>query len=242
MIIEYVNYFFHKLDLIRGDINKNDRSGALHKFWGYIFTNHIRGDYVEFGVYKGDTLIESYRQYLAFRKWLQNQMHSNEKWRIDVARNFIDFNANFHGLDTFEGMPDNKEGNPTFVEGSFLSDYDEVLRICKSKGLVSPQLTLYKGVFIETGKILSKNMGERKIAIANIDSDLYESAKDALEIIEPHLQIGAIIMFDDYNAFNADMKKGERLAFNNFIRSSRWKFEPWCSYMYTGQAFLCVDG
>ena len=31
----------------------------LHKCWGHIFSNHLLGDYVEFGVYKGDTLIQS---------------------------------------------------------------------------------------------------------------------------------------------------------------------------------------
>ena len=128
------------------------------------------------------------------------------------------------------------------VEAGFLSNYDEVLDRCRKSSLISPQLTLYKGKFNDTKNDLSKNLGERKIAIANIDSDLYESARDALAIIEPHLQVGTVIMFDDYNAFNGDNKKGERKAFNEFAGNSKWKFESWCQYMYTGQAFLCVDG
>ena len=41
-------------------INRNDRIGALYKAWGYIFSNQIEGDYLEYGVFRGTTFIHSY--------------------------------------------------------------------------------------------------------------------------------------------------------------------------------------
>ena len=36
------------MNIVRHPINRNDRMGALHKAWGFIFSNFIIGDYIEF--------------------------------------------------------------------------------------------------------------------------------------------------------------------------------------------------
>jgi hypothetical protein len=54
MIAKHIKSFFERRGFVLGgELNKNDRAGALHRAWGHIFTNHIQGDYVEFGVYQG---------------------------------------------------------------------------------------------------------------------------------------------------------------------------------------------
>ena len=114
--------FLEKYKFVRGDINLNSRAGALHKCWGHIFSNHLFGDYVEFGVYHGDSFLESIKQFEQFKKWLENQKNSSETWRVKVAINSpLNQAVYFHGLDTFEGMPKNDEKNFTFHEKSFSS-------------------------------------------------------------------------------------------------------------------------
>lgn len=72
MITKHIKSFLEKRGFVLGgDLNKNDRAGALHRAWGHIFTNHIYGDYVEFGVYQGSSFVESYNQYKTFERWLQ---------------------------------------------------------------------------------------------------------------------------------------------------------------------------
>ena len=80
------------------------------------------------------------------------------------------------------------------------------------------------------------------MAIVNIDGDLYESAKDALDIVKDHIQVGTVLLFDDYNAYCADNRAGERRAFREFCGKTSFKFEPWFTYQYSGQSFLCVEG
>lgn len=235
-IRDYINEKF-----VRGDINRNDRAGALHRAWGHVYTSFIDGDYLEFGVYKGASLIESYKSFLAFKDWIKHQLMSNEAWRREAAKEFVSNNPGFHALDTFEGMPSNDEEHPTFAEGNFLAGYGEVKELCRKNGLVVPQLCLYEGLFNDTKDALYKKMGDRKAAIINIDCDLYSSAKDVLEICEPLMQIGTVLMFDDYNAFSADNKKGERKAFREFKENNKMIFDRWFSYAYTGEAFLCVE-
>ena len=174
-----------------------------------------------------------------FKKWLEDQKNSNEKWRVEVAINsHLNQAVYFHGLDTFEGMPKNNENNFTFLEKSFLSSYDKVLgRIQK---INFKNFYLYKGRFNESKKEILENFKDRKISIANIDCDIYNSTVDSFNIIENFLQIGSIILLDDYNAFNADNLKGQRKALNEYKKETKWILEPFFSYMYSGQSFLVV--
>lgn len=223
---------------LRGDIHRNNGLGALHRAWGHIYSNRIKGDYVEFGVYKGASLLNSYRCYLEFKNWIDGQLTSPELWRRDAARDFSTHTPKFYGLDTFEGMPNNNESEVCFLNNSFMSDFNKVKSLLSKHGLNDPQLILLKGLF-STNK--SNLMNVKNAAIVHIDCDLYESTKDALSIISPAIGTGTVILFDDYNAFSADNNKGERRAFREFSETSKHKFEPWFAYGYSGQAFLCVE-
>src|SRR5438067_888414 len=127
------------------NVNRNDRKGALHRTWGYVFTNQIEGDYIEFGVYQGDSFVESYLSYLEFRQWVDGQLQSKEPWRVQLARELHSKTASFHALDTFEGMPANDEGSFFFAEKSFRGNLEKVRAKCERKGLREPQARFYKG-------------------------------------------------------------------------------------------------
>ena len=135
MIANRIKDFFERRGFVLGgDLNRNDRAGALHRAWGHVFTNHIWGDYVEFGTYHGTSFVESYKQYKMFERWLQGQLVSPEQWRRTVAQRYSAQKAHFHGLDTFAGMPKNAEGNATFAAGTYASSHAAVLAKCLACG------------------------------------------------------------------------------------------------------------
>ena len=146
----------------------------------------------------------------------------------------------FHGLDTFEGMPKNRENNTIFAEGNFKASKESVEKKIEPFSESNINYFLYKGTFKKSRELLESKLKNRKIAIANIDCDIQESTTDALNIVESSLQIGSILLFDDYNAFNANENLGQRKAFNIFTQNSKFKFEQYFSYHYSGVAFLCV--
>ena len=106
-----------KLGMIK--INRNDRKGALHRAWGHVYSNELEGDYIEFGVYHGDSLVESYLNYLEAQYWINGQLKSNEPWRVELAKYNKQRQVFFHALDTFEGMPENNEGYLGYAKGNF---------------------------------------------------------------------------------------------------------------------------
>ena len=230
---------FEKFSINRGDINLNTRKGALNKAWGYTFSNHRMGDYVEFGVYKGDSFYDSISVYLKFENWFINQYQSDENWRVNLAKKSpLNKQPRFHGLDTFEGMPENKEKNIIFEKGNFYSNIDNVKK--RIKKLKNIDYKLYKGNFTESDNSLKENLKNRKVAIINFDCDIQKSTDEALEIIKDKIDIGTILMFDDYNSFNADNKYGQRKSFINFSKNENFIFEKFFTYEYVGQCFLTV--
>ena len=145
--------------------------------WGHIFNNHMRGDYWEFGVYRGDSILISYKELQKFKRWNHDQLKSDENWRKTLADSYDDYIPTFLGFDTFESMPNNSECNAQYAADTFQTN----LNFVKEKLGIIPQnqLKLIKGDFT---KIVLENSAisqSKKIAILNIDSDLYISAKSA---------------------------------------------------------------
>ena len=241
MLAKHIRAFFKRRGFVPGgNLNRNDRAGALHHAWGQIFTNHISGDYVGFGVYQGDSFVESFEQYKICTRWLKGQLVSPEEWLRTVAQRYGKQQAHFHGLDTFAGMPQNSEGNATFAGGTYLASHAAVRAKCLAAGMPLETFSLYEGLFSDTATDLSARLSP-KFVIANIDCDIYGSAVDALAAIRERLQLGCALLFDDYNAYCSDSKSGGRRAPHEFCEAVPFKFEPWFPYQYAGQAFLCVE-
>lgn len=210
-----------------------DRSQALHMAWGHVFNNHLRGDYWEFGVYKGDSMLMASKQYEKFKSWNTSQLGSDEPWRVRLAKNYSTYVPIFIGFDTFFGLPANNEKNPNFDEGNFTSSLESV-KSKLEKEINKNSFKLVQGDFTKLN-FFPSNL---PIAILNIDSDLYESASAALKLSEPRLQIGSVILFDEFHGFNSDDSKGERRALSEFLESSTVKVDRWFDYHYGGRAFL----
>ena len=236
-----VHSTFKKLNILRGKIHQNDRSGGLYRAWGYIFSNHIEGDYVEFGVYKGESVISSLESYSEFYQWLQSQKQDDENWRRELSKSSpLNKKPSFHLLDTFEGMPNNNEHSIIFKQNSFLSDFEKVKKKILLKNSLDISINYYKGTFKEKTSELQNSLKNKKIAILNIDCDLMESTVDALNAVKSNIDIGTIILFDDYNQFKAHNEEGQRKAFGNFQKNSKLIFEKYYSYGFVGQSFLVV--
>jgi hypothetical protein len=219
-------------------MNWNDRYGALYKAWGYVLGNQLPGDYYEFGVFDGRGLVRSFSVYDRYRKQLKSELLRSENWRREPAALMANYQSKFYGLDTFEGMPDNDEGNPLFSPTFFACSIEDVTKRCAAAGLHGESLCLMKGLFSETAPLLLAS-NPRPAAIVNLDCDLYASARDALAICEPLIQDGTVLLCDDYNAFRASLNKGERRALTEFKQQTSIQLEPWFSYQFNAQAFLC---
>ena len=161
----------------------------------YIVKNQTEGDYVEFGVWKGNSFIEMYSQ-------ISELSESFYQVGLKGAHGQNDFNKmRFHAFDSFEGLPETKsEANPIqYFPGNYSADETTFVRNLRSAGVDMSRITITKGWFDKTLTDERKvELGLSKIAIAYLDCDIYESAADALDFVMPLLQSGSVIIFDDW--------------------------------------------
>jgi hypothetical protein len=154
----------------------------------------VNGGYYEFGLYRG------------FSFWYANNLAHD-----------LGLNLNFHGFDSFEGLPPSEvDIHRNWQPGSYACGVEQVtswleqwkmpLPYSLHKGWYSPEL--FEG--IENSHTLPAP------AIAVIDSDLYESATEILRMLHHRLSVGLILLCDDFNAFAGDDDHGERRALREF--------------------------
>ena len=87
---------------------------------------------------------------------------------------------------------------------------------------------------------LKARLRPRRIAIALIDCDLYESTVLVLNFIEDLIVEGTILLFDDWNCFHADGERGQRKAFADFLeRNGQLSAQAMFSYGRYGQCSRC---
>lgn len=160
-----------------------------------------KGDYVEFGVYKGSSMSHTIRCFKKTKHLNPNQAKTR-----------------FFGFDSFDGFGelDNSDQHPFYVDQNFKTEYISVNnRIKKAIGNWGAGYELIKGFFEET--LVKSNYGIKKIRIAFIDSDTYGSSKLAFKFIQDKISTGTHIILDDFYSYNGDSTKGVAGAFYEFI-------------------------
>lgn len=167
-------------------------------------TQQILGDYYEFGMFKGYLFYQAQK----------------------IAQGFATCHEmNFYGFDSFAGLPEVRgpDSGWRFRAGMYACDYDRVRRALDDRGVDWSHTFLLKGFFSDTlrDQSLLSNYKFGKAKVVLIDCDLYESTKDVLAFIGRYLQDGTMVIMDDWNCFDADENKGQRLALREFLASNK---------------------
>jgi hypothetical protein len=111
-------------------------------------------------------------------------------------------------FDTFEGIPYKHPNDNYHVE----KDFDDV-RLDEVVETLSewPNVDIYKGIFpSETGHIIE----DKKFSIVHIDTDMYESYKDCLNFFYDKMNVGGIVLLDDYGESST---QGATIATDEFL-------------------------
>lgn len=156
------------------------------------------GDYAEFGVYNGTSLI---------------CMH-------DALRSLGISGRRLTGFDSFQGLPPGSdlEDGGVWRVGQFCCPEAVAQANIEGAGVPPELFDLVAGWYSET---LEKNpypLNPKTISVVMIDSDTHRSATLALEYIRPKLKDVAVIFFDDWKLNNLDISDmGEYLACRQFL-------------------------
>ena len=157
------------------------------------------GDYLEFGVYVGTSLLCMHR--------------ASKAVGLSSLRLF--------GFDSFQGLPESaaREDEGPWRPGQYRAEYGFVRKRLTRAGIDWSRTVLVPGWFEETLRpALARELGIEKAGIVMIDCDIYSSARTALDFCSPLILDKAVFVFDDWNSGGLAAKGlGERRAFEEFL-------------------------
>lgn len=155
-------------------------------------TSELRGEIVELGVFKGNSLF----RWIKFRELLENT-YSRKIIAFDIFGEFPQTD--------FE---DDKKEREAFIEetsGGIGISYDELNYLLNAQKL-DRNIDIIKGNILDTLPEYLSDNPQLKISLLHIDVDLYEASKLALELLFSHVVKGGIIIFDDFGDFSGANK------------------------------------
>jgi O-methyltransferase len=189
----------------------DNRRPYFHAVFEHVRDHNVPGDYLEFGVYKGQSFI------MAF----------------ELGR---DLDMRFYAFDSFEGIP-RDEGQ--WKRGEFRADQSSFLRSIRKAGVDLERVVVVPGFYDSLS--LSRVPRLKRAAIVHIDSDLYSSARDALRLVADVIGNGTVLIFDDWFSFADDPnpeRHGEQRAFWEWKEAHR--FAPFDEAAPWHKSFVCM--
>jgi hypothetical protein len=188
----------------------------------------VEGDYLEFGVYNGYSLINAY--HCLKNVYAAAQVKTDGRTATDIVKiRQVWERMRFFAFDSFEGLPEiqgfDAQGND-FAIGKYT--YPEALlrENLVKQGVPLAKVVTVPGWFDKTcsAETIGK-FGIKSAAIIHVDCDLYSSAKTVLEFVKPLLVDGTIIIFDDWFCFRGNPNLGEQRAFAEWKSTMPgWRF------------------
>lgn len=177
----------------------------------YKIIANLEGDIVECGVFKGASLM----RFINF---------------IQLFENNSSFKRKVYGFDIFGKFPgtdyeEDKAELQAFIDetgGGISIDKEELSQYIKLKGFLN--YDLIKGDILKTVPEFIDNNPNVKIALLNIDTDIYEPCKVILQKLAPRVVSGGVIIFDDYGVFQGETELADEYAKKHGFEIKKFNF------------------
>jgi hypothetical protein len=198
-------------------------------FKAFKYTEHckLKGDYLEFGIWKGRTFSKAYHT-----------------WEMIKRKNKSSKSVKFWAFDSFQGLPEiscpiDKETGE-FFKGDYRCGEDTFKKILINNKIAPEQVNIIPGWFNESLDVEKlKKIGLAHAAVILVDCDLYASAVSVLNFITDFIQNGTVIIFHDWFVFRGDPDRGEQRAFREWLsRNPNIKAVEWQKTNWSGNSFI----
>lgn len=133
------------------------------------------------------------------------------------------FDWQFVAFDSFEGLPDIApiDQQDIWAKGRYAITEKDFRDICLRHGVAPNRFITIKGFYDDSlNETTRQRLADKKAAVIYVDCDLYMSTVPILKFCRDFLQVGTVIIFDDWNCFCADPERGERRAWQEFLTAN----------------------
>lgn len=207
----------------------------------FIVFNQIDGDYLEFGVWRGDWFADFYTNILRESK---NYIKHARLYGHKIDESWIQ-RIRFFGFDSFEGLPSVKTRDTPihFAKGVYSSPKQFFIWNIGRKGVDMDRVGIVEGWYSETLNELTKQrLGLKKAAAIFVDCDLYESAIPIFQFINGLIHNGTVLIIDDWFRYQGHPGKGIQRAFHEWAESNpQWVITEIARCLANRIAFVFSD-
>lgn len=168
-------------------LHQISKFNQIYNIWSNIHLDDLEGDYIEFGIFKGKSLLHSYKSY---------------------KRIFNQDKISFHGLDSFKGFP--VENHNFYRNDNFESSSERVKKNFEKYN----KIYIHEGFFNES--LNNPKLKDTNFSFAFIDCDIYESSNDAFLFLKTRMVDGGFIMIDDFTSLDKNGNTIAKSFFEHF--------------------------
>ena len=205
-----------------------NRTEAMLLAFEFAVKSGIEGDYYEFGVYRGNSLINALRA----RQWVSKKFGRPGCTRL-------------YAFDSFTGLPpltdaDKLDSYDVFEEGIYACSREEVEEELRKAGVPVNDVCFVPGFYdqsLKTGETRRLTQGS-VAAIVHIDCDLYSSATECLAFLNRYIQDGTVLLFDDWFCYRGRPDRGVQHAFSEWLPGTGYIKSEYFRYSWAGIAFI----
>jgi O-methyltransferase len=188
--------------------------GCLRTGASFVAWNQIEGDYLEFGVYRGESFAAAYHALDGSRReHARSGFDSSEyrEWLVNPPRLFA--------FDSFLGLPEGSgERHVDYAAGAYRCTEREFRARIEGSGVDPERVVAVPGFYQQTlNQATKEKHGMRKVAMAMIDCDLYESTVPVLDFLTDLVGQGTILIFHDWFRFKGRTDCGEQRACREWL-------------------------
>lgn len=188
--------------------------GCLHAAASFVAWNQIHGDYLEFGVYQGDSFATAYRAIHdkgGRRSSFLNPSPGHQQGLKECPR--------FFAFDSFSGLPEGPAArHADYAPGAYACTQNEFTQNIVKLGVSPSDVVVVPGFYDKTLTSQTKEQHRlRQAAIIMIDCDLYESTVPVLEFVTDLVGQGTILIFHDWFRFQGSPMCGEQRACREWL-------------------------
>lgn len=204
------------------DSVSRERHRMLSRAFLYTRNESVVGDYVEFGIADGRSLVYA--------------------WDV-IGRLGLEERVRLWGFDAFQGFPAPRGVDaafPRFREGDAAHARSVVEHTLRRHRVPAEAVNLVEGWYDQVlTPAMRDSLSLGPVRVLNVDCDQYHSAILALDFVGPLLADGAVVLFDDWFCFRGDPDRGEQRAAREWLeRNPDCRLLPWRAYANVGQSFL----
>jgi len=210
----------------------NASENLIFDVTNFVVFNQIAGDYLEFGVYLGNSMIQT-------DSWMK--VHWKEYLGIEVTQNIkINLDTNFisdkryFAFDSFKGLPysSSPETPLHFREGAYNSSLESFKNNLEKNSFDLSKMIPIAGWYNDTlNHELKLRHKLSKASIIFIDCDLYESAVPVFNFITDLIHDGTVLIIDDFFRYKGHPDRGIQGVYNRWIKEN--------PYIHTAELARC---